>query len=190
MRDVSFDVAHGQCVGIVGQNGAGKSTLLQIATGILAPTLGMVLLRGRVVSMLELGSGFNPEFTGRENVHLNASLLGLSQQEIVGKFEQIADFADIGQFIESPVKHYSSGMVARLAFAVYSSLDPRLLIVDEILSVGDAKFQAKCFRRIRELRDGGTSILLVSIRRTDHPALRRRCCCIGVIAWQSANRGR
>ncbi|MGA2439394.1 MAG: ABC transporter ATP-binding protein [Tepidisphaeraceae bacterium] len=162
LRDVSFDVAHGQCVGIVGQNGAGKSTLLQIATGILAPTTGMVLTRGRVVSMLELGSGFNPEFTGRENVYLNASLLGLSQQEIVEKFEQIADFADIGQFIESPVKHYSSGMVARLAFAVYSSLDPRLLIVDEILSVGDAKFQARCFRRIRELRDGGTSILLVS----------------------------
>ncbi|MGD0387368.1 MAG: ABC transporter ATP-binding protein [Tepidisphaeraceae bacterium] len=162
LRDVSFDVAEGQCVGIVGQNGAGKSTLLQIATGILAPTTGMVLSRGRVVSMLELGSGFNPEFTGRENVYLNASLLGLNQGQIGEKFEQIADFADIGQFIESPVKHYSSGMVARLAFAVYSSLDPRLLIVDEILSVGDAKFQAKCFRRIRELRDGGTSILLVS----------------------------
>ncbi|MGD0137362.1 MAG: ABC transporter ATP-binding protein [Tepidisphaeraceae bacterium] len=162
LREVSFDVSHGQCVGIVGQNGAGKSTLLQIATGILAPTTGMVLSRGRVVSMLELGSGFNPEFTGRENVYLNASLLGLSQQEIDGKFERIADFADIGEFIETPVKRYSSGMVARLAFAVYSSLDPRLLIVDEILSVGDAKFQAKCFRRIRELRDGGTSILLVS----------------------------
>ena len=162
LRDVSFDVAHGQCVGIVGQNGAGKSTLLQIATGILAPTTGMVLSRGRVVSMLELGSGFNPEFTGRENVYLNASLLGLSQEEIAAKFDQIARFADIGQFIDSPVKHYSSGMVARLAFAVYSSLDPRLLVVDEILSVGDAKFQAKCFRRIRELRDGGTSILLVS----------------------------
>jgi len=162
LRDVTFDVGQGQCVGIVGQNGAGKSTLLQIATGILAPTTGMVLSRGRVVSMLELGSGFNPEFTGRENVYLNASLLGLSQQEIDGKFERIADFADIGEFIETPVKRYSSGMVARLAFAVYSSLDPRLLIVDEILSVGDAKFQAKCFRRIRELRDGGTSILLVS----------------------------
>ena len=162
LREVSFDVSHGQCVGIVGQNGAGKSTLLQIATGILAPTTGMVLSRGRVVSMLELGSGFNPEFTGRENVYLNASLLGLSQQEIDGKFERIADFADIGEFIETPVKRYSSGMVARLAFAVYSSLDPQLLIVDEILSVGDAKFQAKCFRRIRELREAGTSILLVS----------------------------
>jgi len=162
LRDVSFDVARGQCVGIVGQNGAGKSTLLQIATGILAPTTGMVLTRGRVVSMLELGSGFNPEFTGRENVYLNASLLGLSQKQIDGKFEQIADFADIGEFMDSPVKQYSSGMNARLAFAVYSSLDPQLLVVDEILSVGDARFQAKCFRRIRELREGGTSILLVS----------------------------
>lgn len=162
LRDVSFDVARGQCVGIVGQNGAGKSTLLQIATGILAPTTGTVLTRGRVVSMLELGSGFNPEFTGRENVYLNASLLGLSQKQIDGKFEQIADFADIGEFMDSPVKQYSSGMNARLAFAVYSSLDPQLLVVDEILSVGDARFQAKCFRRIRELREGGTSILLVS----------------------------
>jgi lipopolysaccharide transport system ATP-binding protein len=162
LRDVSFDVARGQCVGIVGQNGAGKSTLLQIATGILAPTTGMAISRGRIVSMLELGSGFNPEFTGRENVYLNASLLGLTHREIDGKFDQIASFADIGQFMESPVKHYSSGMFARLAFAVYSSLDPQLLIIDEILSVGDAKFQAKCFRRIRELRDKGTSILLVS----------------------------
>lgn len=162
LKDVSFDVARGQCVGIVGQNGAGKSTLLQIVTGILAPTTGMVLTRGRVVSMLELGSGFNPEFTGRENVYLNASLLGLSQKQIDAKFEQIADFADIGEFMESPVKQYSSGMNARLAFAVYSSLEPQLLVVDEILSVGDARFQAKCFRRIRELRDQGTSILLVS----------------------------
>ena len=112
--------------------------------------------------MLELGSGFNPEFTGRENVSLNASLLGLGRREIDSKFDQIAAFADIGEFMESPVKHYSSGMFARLAFAVYSSLDPQLLIIDEILSVGDAKFQAKCFRRIRELRDKGTSILLVS----------------------------
>ena len=112
--------------------------------------------------MLELGSGFNPDFTGRENVYLNASLLGLSQAEIDGKFDQIASFADIGEFLESPVKHYSSGMYARLAFAVYSSLDPQILIVDEILSVGDARFQAKCFRRIREFRDAGTSILLVS----------------------------
>jgi lipopolysaccharide transport system ATP-binding protein len=162
LRDVSFDLSRGQCVGIVGQNGAGKSTLLQIATGILAPTTGMVLTRGRVVSMLELGSGFNPDFTGRENVYLNASLLGLNQKQIDDKFEQIADFADIGEFMESPVKQYSSGMTARLAFAVYSSLDPQLLVVDEILSVGDARFQAKCFRRIRELRDKGTSILLVS----------------------------
>ena len=162
LRDVSFDVARGQCVGIVGQNGAGKSTLLQIATGILAPTTGMAVSRGRIVSMLELGSGFNPDFTGRENVYMNASLLGLSQRDIDARFDQIAAFADIGEFMESPVKHYSSGMFARLAFAVYSSLDPQLLIIDEILSVGDAKFQAKCFRRIRELRDAGTSILLVS----------------------------
>jgi lipopolysaccharide transport system ATP-binding protein len=162
LRDVSFEVARGQCVGIVGQNGAGKSTLLQIATGILAPTTGTALTRGRIVSMLELGSGFNPDFTGRENVFLNASILGLQKKEIEAKFEQIAAFADIGEFMESPVKHYSSGMFSRLAFAVYSSMDPQLLIIDEILSVGDAKFQAKCFRRIRELREGGTSILLVS----------------------------
>ncbi len=162
LNDVSFDVQRGETVGIIGKNGSGKSTLLQMICGTLSPTHGRVQTRGRIAALLELGSGFNPEFTGRENVYLNASVLGLSQEEIDERFSAIVDFADIGQFIDQPVKTYSSGMVVRLAFAVQSQIDPDILIVDEALSVGDAKFQAKCFDRLKNLKDQGTSILLVT----------------------------
>lgn len=162
LNDVSFTVAPGETVGIVGRNGSGKSTLLQIIAGTLTPTGGNVTTNGRVAALLELGSGFNTEFSGRENVYLNGSLLGLTKEEIDSRFDNIAAFADIGRFIDQPVKTYSSGMIVRLAFAVQAQIDPAILIVDEALAVGDAKFQAKCFDRLRQLKDNGTSILLVT----------------------------
>lgn len=162
LQDVSFEVRRGEAVGIVGRNGAGKSTLLQLIAGTLQPTSGTIGVRGRVAALLELGAGFNPEFTGRENVYLSGAVLGLSQAEVERRFDDIAAFADIGDFIEQPVKTYSSGMMMRLAFAVNTCVDPEILIVDEALSVGDAPFQAKCFRRLRQLIDGGVSLLFVS----------------------------
>ena len=162
MRDVSFEVNKGEAVGIIGRNGAGKSTLLQMICGTLTPTCGTVEVQGTVAALLELGSGFNPEFTGRENVYLNASMLGLVQKEIDAKFDEISDFADIGDFLEQPIKTYSSGMLMRLAFAVNTCINPEILIVDEALSVGDAPFQSKCFKRLRQLIEDGTSILFVS----------------------------
>jgi lipopolysaccharide transport system ATP-binding protein len=162
LRDIDFEVVRGETVGIVGRNGSGKSTLLQIICGTLMPTGGTVGTYGRVAALLELGSGFNPEFTGRENVYHNASVLGLTREEVDRRFDDIAGFADIGEFIDQPVKTYSSGMAVRLAFAVQAQVDPQVLIVDEALSVGDAKFQAKCFERLRQLKDNGTSILLVT----------------------------
>jgi len=162
LNDISFSVARGETVGIVGRNGSGKSTLLQIIAGTLTPTQGEVVTNGRVAALLELGSGFNTEFSGRENVYLNGSLLGLTQEEIDNRFDSIAAFADIGRFIDQPVKTYSSGMIVRLAFAVQAQIDPAILIVDEALAVGDAKFQAKCFDRLKQLKDNGASILLVT----------------------------
>jgi homopolymeric O-antigen transport system ATP-binding protein len=162
LRDISFDVNKGEAVGILGRNGAGKSTLLQIICGTLNPSGGSVAVEGTVAALLELGSGFNPEFTGRENVNLNASMLGLTQAAIDDKFDEIAAFADIGDFLEQPTKTYSSGMLMRLAFAVNACVDPEILIVDEALGVGDAPFQAKCFKRLRKLLNDGTSILFVS----------------------------
>jgi lipopolysaccharide transport system ATP-binding protein len=149
-------------VGIIGRNGSGKSTLLQLICGTLSPTDGIVQTQGRTAALLELGSGFNLEFTGRENVYMNAMLLGLTQTEIDARYSDIVDFADIGDFIDEPVKTYSSGMAIRLAFAVQAQIQPDILIVDEALSVGDAKFQAKCFERLRQLKEGGASILLVT----------------------------
>lgn len=162
LRGVSLEVAEGETVGIIGRNGSGKSTLLQMICGTLDPTEGAVETQGRVAALLELGAGFNPEFTGRENVFMNASVLGLEDEEIADRFDDIAAFADIGEFIDQPVKHYSSGMYARLAFAVAISVDPRILIVDEALSVGDEPFQRKCFARIEQIKRDGGSILLVS----------------------------
>ena len=161
LNDVSFSVRRGETVGVIGRNGAGKSTLLQLICGTLYPTVGEVEVKGRVAALLELGSGFNPEFTGRENVYMNASILGLSNSEIDARFDQIAAFADIGEFIEQPVKTYSSGMFARLAFAVIAHVDADILIVDEALSVGDAVFTQKCMRFIRAFREKGT-LLFVS----------------------------
>jgi lipopolysaccharide transport system ATP-binding protein len=162
LRDISFEVRRGEMVGIIGRNGSGKSTLLQIIAGTLAPTTGEVGVGGRVAALLELGSGFNPEFTGRENVMLNGTLLGLSREEVLRRFDEIVAFAEIGPFLDQPVKTYSSGMLVRLAFAVQACLDPEVLIVDEALAVGDVFFQQKCYRRLEALRERGTSILFVS----------------------------
>jgi lipopolysaccharide transport system ATP-binding protein len=160
--DVSFEVRKSEVVGIVGRNGSGKSTLLQIICGTLTPTGGTVETTGRIAALLELGSGFNPDFTGRENVYLNAAVLGLSQAEIEVRFDDIAAFADIGDFIDQPVKTYSSGMVVRLAFAVAINVDPEIMIIDEALAVGDELFQRKCFSRIEAIRAAGATILFVS----------------------------
>lgn len=162
LKDVSFEVKKGETVGIIGRNGSGKSTLLQMICGTLNSTSGGIKTHGRIAALLELGSGFNPEFTGRENVYLNGSILGLSSAEIDDRFDDIAAFADIGEFIERPVKTYSSGMNVRLAFAVQAMVDPDILVVDEALAVGDEKFQRKCFARLEELKSQGTSILFVS----------------------------
>lgn len=162
LKDISFQIKKGEAVGIIGRNGSGKSTLLQIIAGTLQPTEGTVLVKGRVAALLELGSGFNPEFTGRENVFLNAAVLGLDRAETAARFPAIAAFADIGDFIDQPVKTYSSGMMVRLAFAVQTAVEPEILIVDEALSVGDFFFQQKCFKRIAELRARGTTLLFVS----------------------------
>jgi lipopolysaccharide transport system ATP-binding protein len=172
LRDVSFEVRRGETVGIIGRNGSGKSTLLQIIAGTLTPTTGEVTVNGRVAALLELGSGFNPEFTGRENVYLNGTILGISREEMDKRYDEIAAFADIGDFIDQPVKLYSSGMVVRLAFAVQAQVDPDILIVDEALAVGDFAFQHKCMSQIKRLQDRGTSIMLVT---HDIAAVKSHC---------------
>lgn len=162
IQNIDLEILRGETIGIVGQNGAGKSTLLQVITQTLTPTNGSLIVNGRISALLELGSGFNPEFTGRQNVFFNGRILGLSQLEIEQKFNKIAEFADIGDFIDQPVRTYSSGMFVRLAFAVAVNTDPDILIVDEALAVGDVYFQQKCFTRLRELRDSGVTLLFVS----------------------------
>ncbi|MFK8068824.1 MAG: ABC transporter ATP-binding protein [Gammaproteobacteria bacterium] len=162
LNDISFDVGRGETIGIVGRNGSGKSTLLQIICGTLSPSGGAVETNGRIAALLELGSGFNPEFTGRENVYMNAAVLGLSKEEISKCFDDIVNFADIGPFINQPAKTYSSGMMMRLAFAVAIHTDPQILIIDEALSVGDEVFQRKCFSRIEAIKKKGATILFVS----------------------------
>ncbi len=175
LRDVSFTVERGEAFGIVGANGSGKSTLLRIVAGILQPTSGSVEVNGRLSALLELGSGFSPEFTGRQNVYLNASILGLTREETEARFETIERFASIGDFIDRPIRTYSTGMVLRLAFAVVAHVDPEILIVDEALAVGDIAFRQRCMRRIHELRAGGTTILFVSHESSDVKALCERC---------------
>lgn len=162
LRNVSFEVARGESVGIIGRNGSGKSTLLQMICGTLTPASGSVQVNGRIAALLELGSGFNPEFSGRDNVYMNASVLGLSKDEVDARYDAIAAFAGIGEFIDQPVKTYSSGMVVRLAFAVSVSVDPDILVVDEALAVGDMAFQQQCLQRLSDLRAAGTTILLVT----------------------------
>ncbi len=162
LKDISFEIKKGESVGVIGRNGSGKSTLLQIITGTLSPTEGSVETRGRIAALLELGSGYSPDFTGRENVYLNGSLLGLTRQQIDDKFDAIAAFADIGQYLDQPVRTYSSGMLVRLAFAVQVQVDPDILIVDEALAVGDALFQKRCFQRIEKLVSDGTTLMFVS----------------------------
>jgi lipopolysaccharide transport system ATP-binding protein len=162
LRDVSFSVRRGEAFGVIGRNGAGKSTLLQILAGTLQPSAGSCVLNGRVTALLELGSGFNPEFTGRENIYLSGAILGLTRAQMEQKFASIAAFADIGEFIEQPVKTYSTGMMMRVAFAVAISVEPDILIIDEALSVGDIVFQQKCSRRLRELAQAGVTLLVVT----------------------------
>jgi lipopolysaccharide transport system ATP-binding protein len=162
LRDVSFAVDRGEVLCVIGENGAGKSTLLQIVAGILSPTAGSVHIAGRVSALLELGSGFDPEFSGRDNVYLNGAILGFSRREIDARFPSIEDFAEIGEFMDRPTKTYSSGMTVRLAFAVAIHADPEILLVDEALSVGDAYFRQKCMRKVHELRSRGVTILFVT----------------------------
>src|SRR6476661_9794598 len=172
LSNISFEVEAGTTTGIIGPNGSGKSTLLQIVTGTLQPTHGRVWLEGRVAALLELGAGFNAEFTGIENIFMNASLLGLSKAETEALLPEIASFAEIGDFIYQPLKTYSSGMYVRLAFAAAIAVAPQILIIDEALAVGDAVFQHRCMRRIKEMQENGTTILFVS---HDPSAVRALC---------------
>src|SRR5205807_7550143 len=162
LRDVSFEVKWGEVLGIIGRNGAGKSTLLKILSRITEPTRGRITIGGRVASLLEVGTGFHPELTGRENIYLNGAILGMTREEIRRKFDEIVAFAEVEQFLDTPVKHYSSGMYVRLAFAVAAQLEPEILIVDEVLAVGDAEFQAKCLAKMRDVSQDGRTVILVS----------------------------
>ncbi len=174
VRDLSFDIRRGEVFCIVGENGSGKSTTLQLIAGILQPSSGSIAVNGRVSALLELGAGFNPEFSGRDNVYLNASILGLSKREIDSRYQAIEDFAGIGDFIRQPVKTYSSGMVVRLAFAVAINVDPEVLLVDEALAVGDASFRHRCMRKVHELRARGVTIVFVSHAIADVEAIGDR----------------
>lgn len=162
LKDISFNIKKGESVGIVGVNGSGKSTILKIITGVLSPTTGTIQTKGKIAALLELGTGFNPEYTGLENIYLNGTMMGYSEAEMKERVQPIVDFADIGEFIDQPVKTYSSGMFARLAFAVSINVEPDILIVDEALAVGDVRFQVKCINKMKELKDKGTTVLFVS----------------------------
>ena len=162
LQDVSFTVPQGRSLGIVGNNGSGKSTLLKILTQTMKPTKGSIQVKGRVSALIELGAGFHPDFTGRENVYLNASILGFTRREIEGRLDEIVEFAELESFIDTPVKYYSTGMHARLGFSVATAVDPEILIVDEVLAVGDEGFQKKCMERILSMKTTGVSILLVT----------------------------
>lgn len=172
VRDVSFDVERGSALGIIGHNGAGKSTILKLLSSITAPTSGEIRIAGRLSALIEVGSGFHPELTGRENVYLSGSILGMRRREIKNKLDSIVDFAGVEQFIDTPVKRYSSGMYVRLGFSIAAHLDPDILLLDEVLAVGDASFQAKCLQRITDLRRSGTTIVFIS---HDLNAVERLC---------------
>src|SRR5579859_4598827 len=175
VRDVSLEVRPGELVGLVGANGAGKSTLLKILSRITVPTAGRAIIRGRVGSMLEVGTGFHSELTGRENVFLSGAILGMSKAEIRRKFDEIVAFAEVEKFLDTPVKHYSSGMYVRLAFAVAAHLEPEILLVDEVLAVGDINFQKKCLGKMRDVAVGGRTVLLVSHNMSSILSLCSRC---------------
>lgn len=162
LQNVSFDVKKGETLGLIGRNGAGKSTLLKIISGILKPTEGSVLCHGNVVPMLELGSGFDMDLTGKENIYLNGAILGYGEEFLKSKYDEIVSFSELGHFIDSPIRNYSSGMLARLAFSIATVVNPEILIVDEVLSVGDASFQEKSKKRMQEMMGGGTTVLFVS----------------------------
>ena len=162
VNDVSFSVEQGETLGLIGTNGAGKSTTLKLISGILKPTEGSIITRGNIVPMLELGAGFDLELTGKENIYLNGAILGYSKQYLESKYDEIVDFAEIREFIDMPIRNYSSGMMARLAFSIASVVQPEILIVDEILAVGDSKFQEKSYKRMQELMSGGATVLFVS----------------------------
>lgn len=172
LNGVNLEIRRGENIGIIGTNGAGKSTLLKIITGVLTPTSGTVKVNGKISALLELGAGFNPEYTGLENIYLNGTMMGYTREEVDAKVDDVLRFADIGDFIHQPVKTYSSGMFARLAFAVAINVEPEILIVDEALSVGDVRFQLKCMNKMKELMDGGTTVLFVC---HDINAIRRFC---------------
>ncbi len=174
LNDISFSIDRGETVGIIGPNGAGKSTLLKVIARVIRPTLGRVRLRGRVAPLLELGAGFDYEMTGRENVFLNGAVLGFSRKDMTRRLDRIVEFSGIGDFIDAPVRTYSSGMVARLGFAVATDVRPEVLIIDEVLAVGDAEFQQKSAARIREFRESGSTILVVSHSPTSIKALCNR----------------
>ena len=176
LRNISFQVSKAESVGILGSNGAGKSTLLSVITGLAHPDEGSLEVNGRVAALLELGSGFHPDLTGRENIRMNAALLGFTRKKTEELFESIVDFSGVGEFIEQPLRTYSSGMTLRLAFSVAVNVNPDILLIDEILAVGDQAFQAKCLDRIRELRDAGTTLLCVS----HAPALLTQFCDRGI----------
>ena len=175
LNGISFEVKKGEALGIIGHNGAGKSTLLKLITRITAPTKGEILLNGRIASMLEVGTGFHPELTGRENVYLNGAILGMTKKEIDAKMEQIIDFSEVRQFIDTPVKRYSSGMYVKLAFSVAAHLDSEIMIMDEVLAVGDVAFQNKCIKKMREVADSGRTVLYVSHNMSTIRGLCDRC---------------
>ena len=178
LRNINLEVPRGEVLGLIGRNGAGKSTLLKILSRITAPTTGKATIRGRVGSLLEVGTGFHPELTGRENVYLNGTILGMRRMEIKGKFDAIVEFAQMSRFIDTPVKRYSSGMTVKLAFAVAAHLEPEILLVDEVLAVGDAEFQSRCIQRMRDIGNNGATVLVVSHSMALVHDLCRRVCLI------------
>jgi ABC-type polysaccharide/polyol phosphate transport system ATPase subunit len=162
LKDISFEIQKGDCIGIIGPNGSGKSTILKLVAGVMSPTTGKIHVHGRISPLIELGAGMHPELTGRENIYLNGAILGLKRKDIDNNFQSIVDFSELKEFIDQPVKHYSSGMYMRLAFSIAVHVNPEILIVDEILAVGDSAFQTKCFKKMNEFKKSGVTILLVS----------------------------